>query len=404
MRSFILSIAMLLFLPLAAAAGDTIVGVGPGGYAGISVIELYINGGPYRGGISFDRRRPLSRGGYARGGYTALYIAEVMPGEEYTLGLAYPASKNRFRVTLFDRWPHLKKARRVELPMGPTLRTSRERVEYRWRVGVSPRSTSTLMYIMVETKPVDLALKWLPHTVFITTPPVTPSSTVGRGVTYLQGPRKLVLAGEGDNVSYVIETPKPTVDPSRFPKRRIPGDMVRNGWFSEGLNYWKPHVGYGPSGDWSSFSLKDGDLSIFGMKNGERAGFMQIIDADVSDADSLVLRADVKVDKQTLGGTGPDGRTAPIALSVCYEDVDGAEHCGDQAFWKGFYTLPPEGKGKTVNGQKVPEGLWYRYMGDLMDLEPKPRIIKYISIEGSGWPERAASVRSVHLIKRKAEK
>jgi hypothetical protein len=34
-----------------------------------------------------------------------------------------------------------------------------------------------------------------------------------------------------------------------------------------------------------------------------------------------------------------------------------------------------------------------------MQLDPKPKSIKFISLEGSGWPEREGWVREVHLIK-----
>lgn len=40
------------------------------------------------------------------------------------------------------------------------------------------------------------------------------------------------------------------------------------------------------------------------MQSPEPEGVLQALNADVSDAEALILRADARVDRQTQGGTG----------------------------------------------------------------------------------------------------
>ena len=361
--------------------------------------ELYVNDIPDFGKIPCEDTL-LSRGFHFPSGYSALYLAEVMPGREYTLGFSCPAENQKVAVSLFDRWPYAPGAKRVDLPAGPAVRTNYRMMEYLWRVSISPRSTSTLLYIVIEIGPLDRTITSMPYAVFITTPPTRPLSIMGRGITFLQGPRNFVLVSERALVSYVVERPRPILDPSVLPILPIPGDIIKNGWFKDGLNHWHPHRNYEVSQDVDSFSLHQEGLRIWSSSTREKEGILQIIDTDVMDAEVVILRADVRLTKQTLGGTGPDGGEAPVAIAICYEDVEGVDHCNDNAFWMGFYSLEPEEPNRSTNGQKVPEGLWYRYLVDLGQLDPRPKTIKYVSLEGSGWPEREGWVRDVHLIKR----
>jgi hypothetical protein len=126
---------------------------------------------------------------------------------------------------------------------------------------------------------------------------------------------------------------------------------------------------------------------------------MQILQANVTDAASVILMADVQVREQTQGGLGPEGRDAPIAIAVGYRDASGKEEIRKSIFWKGFYALASEDPNKDSEGQKVLRGQWYRTIFDLMQLEPKPATILFISLEGSGWPDREGWIRDVHLIK-----
>jgi len=367
------------------------------------VVELMPDSRPYPGAIPY-RNSWLNTSHHISGGYAVLYSIELIPGGFYTLGLSCPSYARDVAVVLFDRWPGSPGARMVTLPMGPLVRTSTKSLEYRWNLGISPQSTSTLLYVSVEERPTEPKHMELPHTVFVRSTPTKPSSRVGQGITYLQGPQNLVLTGEREQVAYLVR--KPEVEREAEAETTsmvmaIPGDLVHNGWFTQGLNYWKTHRNYEVNQDVTSFSLDKDGLRIFSTVSHEREGLIQQIDADVSDADTLILRADVRVDTQALGGTGPDGRQAPIAIAIGYEADIGEESTEQNIFWQGFFCLEPQEPNLSTNGQKVPQGLWYRYITNLMQMEPKPKRIRFISLEGSGWPQRDGWITDVHLIVKK---
>jgi hypothetical protein len=342
----------------------------------------------------------VHRGFHYNGGYSVTYLINVLPGE-YTLDLSYRSIdiNRRVVVSLFDRWPYDPLARSFDLPMGPTVRTMPKKIEYRWSIGVSPLSTSTMLYIVVEVPSAGFGFDPFPHSLFIMSPASNPFSSMVPGVTFLTGPTDLVLTNGQATVSYVVEQPESANSDKPMPVPPIPGDLVRNGWFRDGLNYWNPHRNYTISNEVQSFSLQDQSLKLSGSSKRDHEGVLQKIDADVTGCTSLILSADVRVTKQAMGGTGPEGKDAPVAISIGYEDTASTNNLKDTIFWKGFYTLEPQQPNKAVNGQKVPEGAWYRYIFDLMQLEPKPKVIRFISLEGSGWPEREGWVREVHLIK-----
>jgi len=140
-----------------------------------------------------------------------------------------------------------------------------------------------------------------------------------------------------------------------------------------------------------------------------RMGIMQTINADVSGAQKLILTAVVKTVEQRLDGTGWQGREAPVALFVTYTDVNGQVRKGlgsmanppepqiDRMFWHGFYYADPTGNSRNWNGTKVNRGSWYTYEMDLMSLNPKPKIIHAVGVEGSGWPVREGKIQSISL-------
>jgi len=366
------------------------------------VIELNVDNRPYPKAIPYENNW-LDRNDHFAGSFYIIYSVEVMPGEKYTLGFSCPAANRNAAITLFDRWPYSHGAKKIKLPMGPHVRTKSKTFKYRWSMGISSKSSSTLLYIAVAIRPGNInKTSSMAHTVFITTFKTKPMSTQGQGITYLQGPNRFILSREKDSVSYIVKKPASNFDLSKIPTNSIHGDLIKNAWFKDGLNYWKPHKNYSISQDVDFFSLHTDGLKIFSLSENNKAGILQIIEKDVTDSDTLTLRVDVKVAKQTLGGTGPDGKDAPIAVAVSYKSCNNNDKSNpiSNIFWKGFFSLDPAEKMKSANGQKVSEGLWYRYIFNLMQLNPKPGFIKFISLEGSGWPEREGWVKDVHLIKR----
>lgn len=374
------------------AQAQTVFDVGPSRHR--HVYEL-----PVGGGYPYHHQSAVSgKGFHYANSWSMIYLVNVLPGS-YSLALTCPADINmKPAVSIFDRWPYDSNARPYTLPMGPTVMPAGKKAEYRWGLGISPASTSTFLYIIVEVPAGTGRQGFFPCEVFITGQ-TSPMYTMKRGITFLSGPENLVLTSGQGSISYAVDTPGQTFNPDALPPMPIPGDLVQNGAFRDGLNHWTPHRDRVPADNIKSFSLKDRVLRIESVESRNREGLMQKINEDVSDVKSLILRADVLVAEQTQGGLGPEGKDAPIAIAVGYRDASGREEKKDLVFWKGFYCLEPEDTAKSGEGQKIPKGEWYRYIFDLMQLDPKPASILFISIEGSGWPGRQGSAREVHLIK-----
>jgi len=332
--------------------------------------------------------------------YSLIYLFNAVPGA-YSLVFSYPAGDVNLKpmISLFDRWPYDPLAKRYDLPMGPIITTNRKKIEYRWNMGISPASTGSLLYIAVEVPTGAHGSNIFPHDIYITGPPSSPMFTREDGITFLSGPNNLVLANGRESVSYAVDKTEPPFDANALPAIPIPGDLVRNGSFRNGLNHWAPHRDRTAAENVQSISLADRILKIKASQGNTREGVMQDIHEDVTGASSLLLMADVLVKEQTRGGLGPDGRDAPIAIAVAYKVASGKEDTRKLFFWKGFYALPSEDLEKDSGGQMVPGGQWYRTTFDLMQLEPKPATILFVSLEGSGWPAREGWIRDVHLIK-----
>jgi hypothetical protein len=332
-----------------------------------------------------------------------VYLVNTFPGS-YNLNFSYPAGNINMKpvISLFDRWPYDPIAKRYELPMGPKGIKNRNQIEYSWNMGISRMSTSSLLYIAVELSSGMNCSTYFPHDIYITAPAISPMHTLEKGVTFLQGPADLVLSGGVDvSLSYAVDKAEAGSDASasNLPVMPIKGDIVKNGSFKDGLSYWVTHRDRLQADDVKTFSLSDGILKIKAADENAREGLMQEINTDVKDAASVVLMADVMVKEQTQAGLGPDSKDAPIAIAVGYKDAAGNDNSETLVFYKGFYSLKPEEKDKTIDGQLVIRDQWYRNIFDLMQLEPKPVFIQYISIEGSGWPAREGWIRDIHLIK-----
>lgn len=332
--------------------------------------------------------------------YSLIYLFNAFPGA-YTLVFSYQAGDVNLKpvISLFDRWPYDPLANRYDLPMGPVVTTNRKKIEYRWSMGISPASNSTLLYIAVEVPAGVTNSNFFRHDIYVTGPPPSPMFAREEGITSLSGPNNLVLASGRESVSFTVDKAEQTFDASALPYLPIPGDLVRNGSFRNGLTFWTPHRDRTAAEHVQSFSLSDGILKIRASEGNHREGVMQELQADVTDAASVILMADVQVREQTQGGLGPEGRDAPIAVAIGYRDSSGKEDIRKSIFWKGFYALASEDPDTDSEGQMVPKGQWVRTIFDLMQLEPKPATILFISLEGSGWPAREGWIRDVHLIK-----
>jgi len=188
---------------------------------------------------------------------------------------------------------------------------------------------------------------------------------------------------------------------------QVSGAVLPSTSFGGGLGSWYEETWYKKTG--SGGEVSTGNGATFNAKEGtnSRAGVMIDLNKDVSSFNSLTLSATVEADMQTLSGTGWQGREAPVAIAVSYQDVEGNEHNllspdssgPSQMFWRGFYYLDPakDDNSKTTHGIKVAQGQSYSYSYDLMNLSPKPKKIYYVAVEGAGWGPRTGRVSSISI-------
>lgn len=169
--------------------------------------------------------------------------------------------------------------------------------------------------------------------------------------------------------------------------------LVANGGFAEGFAGWKllnvdemGRLVVEPSERYLVTEKVDG-RDVIAMRVARESpsgthnetGVSQVINKDVSDYESLLLTADLRVDEQSLSGGGYLGYEYPAMIRVQYRDTE-----GQQINWShGFFYQNPENR-PTPNGQQVPQGQWIPYDGELMNLADKPAYIMSIEVLGAG--------------------
>ncbi len=168
-------------------------------------------------------------------------------------------------------------------------------------------------------------------------------------------------------------------------------DLIVNGGFAAALNEtWKIYNDQGGDGGdvdgQAQLEIDQGRRLVHFTRQGSNGnhddtGVEQFINKDVSDAESIRLRADVRINYQSLSGGGYLSSEFPLMIRIKYIDVKG----GQNAWVHGFY-YQNEARSHIVNGEQVPQGLWYPYESqDLTDiLNPKPALILSIQIYASG--------------------
>jgi hypothetical protein len=205
------------------------------------------------------------------------------------------------------------------------------------------------------------------------------------------------------------------------------GNLLENGGF-EGLGGWqKQHA----SNVADRVTVETRDHAVVWERTGSRndgglVGVYQDLDLDVSQAKSLVVSFEVRVDYHTLtspgwwaeerGGSGE----MPAKVSVAYLDAAGREYVWDHGFladnraWDLLWRNPDTGqvepkRGRTTlrNFTAVPHSQWVHTSFDLFDdavrrdgraqaVLPRPARLKRIYLHGSGWDFKAA-VANAHL-------
>ncbi len=353
------------------------------------VMELGINAPVAVGGWWYRGGTPLARGLDVGGAYVALYAVEVLPGMQYTLQLSVPSSLQHIRAYLYDRWPLLAGARRVPLPNGPlVVAPGASRFVYRWRVGIAARSRSDLLYLLLRYPHAPARhSRWAPR-IAVYAPPLLPGRSLGAGVTYLQGPRALVLSGDAPAVSYLLQPAEPIRQAAASPAWIPPGDLISNGHFRAGLKNWVPQVA-GDSG------RKAVTVDAGGLRLSPAAAVRQQLDADVAQASSLMLWTDLRLN------IGSHGTTAAPALviALCYHDARGVGHCGNNARRIRFYSTTAKARTDVWSERRIPAGRWFHFQADVDKLKPTPTKLDSVALIAEGTAG-TVQVREIHLIER----
>ena len=228
----------------------------------------------------------------------------------------------------------------------------------------------------------------------------------GRGtgnLVYSTTPYKLLVT-TGGATSTVTPTFTPTVTPAVTVKPSG-NELITNGAFLNGLSGWTIQDWYKPSDGKGEVTAESDGIRFHGTSGNNHIGIMQTLNADVTGCAALNLKAVIKADEQTLGGTGWNGRESPIAVFARYTDIYGVVHGNlgedpteqNRMLWTGLYIIEPTGSGITDYGIKTQKGQWYTYEFDLMKLSPKPMSIDIVGAEGAGWPARDGKVKSISL-------
>jgi len=325
----LLTVPMTLTLP--ANAGSDQAGRG-------RVVMLPATSQWYEGVAGHRQGSALSRQGTFGNGNRAVYLLELSPGADYTLGLRYPAdSPMKPSVLLYDQWPGDPGAKRYKFPMGPVLRTNYEKVEYRWRLAVSPRSEGSLAFLVVDAKQ-GFSGKEGPfrYFLYLTTPSLSPMRQAAEGITYLRGPSDLKLFGQADSVQYVVEYPYRKREENR--RREHEGELIRNGDFRRGLRFWEEMSSEHGSKANGQVSLGKDGLRLGNIAEGEFAGVRQSIKRYVREAQSLMFTSDLMLSGPASRDLKKNDESPSLQISICYVDEKEQEHCGENAYRFTFTT------------------------------------------------------------------
>ncbi len=113
-------------------------------------------------------------------------------------------------------------------------------------------------------------------------------------------------------------------------------------------------------------------------------GIRQVVDQDVHNYDSLVVKLDVNLDWQTLAGAGEQSSEFPLRVEITFTDIFGKE----RRWGHGFYNMDPLPEYPLFGGEQIPLFNWHSYesenLMELLDATP-PAHIDSIKLYASGW-------------------
>ena len=113
-------------------------------------------------------------------------------------------------------------------------------------------------------------------------------------------------------------------------------------------------------------------------------GIRQVVNQDVHNYDSMVVRLDVNLDWQTLAGAGEQSSEFPIRVEITYTDDFGEE----RQWGYGFFNMDPRPEYPLHGGEQIPIFTWHSYesnnLMEELDATP-PAHIESIRLYASGW-------------------
>ena len=184
-------------------------------------------------------------------------------------------------------------------------------------------------------------------------------------------------------------------------------ELIKNGTFDAGMENWTTAAYFAPGGDSHQIAVANGVATFSaGGSASTRAGLVQTLNLDVTGFSRIELSAVLRADSAVLGGTGQQGREAPIAYGAVYYDDQCVLHntlsenptlTANRMLWRGLYLSDPDPKKSesAVYGSKVSPGSWNRVTTDLATLHAK--VIVLVGVEGSGWSPRSGAADSISL-------
>ncbi len=168
-------------------------------------------------------------------------------------------------------------------------------------------------------------------------------------------------------------------------------NLIRNGDFSQPLlDTWETYTDapYVTPGTVEVVELAGRRVARF-VRDGEdgvhtEVGIRQSIEQDVNGYDSLMVRLDVQLLRQTLRGAGEKSSEFPLRFEIQYTDIYGKE----LRWGWGFYFRDPPPEWPLFGGEKIAPRVWYSYESpNLMELlaDTRPAYIHSIRVYASGW-------------------
>jgi PKD repeat protein len=170
------------------------------------------------------------------------------------------------------------------------------------------------------------------------------------------------------------------------------GNLLVNGDFSDGLNGWNLSIEV-PATTTAQIIPQDGThFNVLDINNpisdadGDWDWAYQDLFLNVTNYTHLYFEADGKAIYQSLSDDGSVGGEYPVHFAFGYWDINGVYHSGiwnNNPWQQGFYYL---GSGSYPYSNKVSQNVWFHYKsGNLMEISPKPMIIRQVRVGSSGW-------------------